>query len=619
MCLPAALVSLAVLTGVPAAFPAPPRVTGLIAQLGSPDFLERETASKELETIGGPALAALKAAAAASTDMEVARRAAVLHDRVAHRVDNERTLAAARVELAVEDTPLADLAAELEKQTGYRLVITSPALGARKVSLKTAGKVPFWEAIARLCEEAGAEVESVTPGKPRPLTGAAAPAVSPAPPAARTLPDGAIPDVQRELIELAKRRQAVVDEMQKKIEGRLKDLQKAAGDEARQKAVEQLRQQQAEMQRLLRMLADQQAQQVAANRANPVSAGQPGTVLLRPGVSRAYPVSISGAVRIESVPTPGWVPAVTPRDTVVAVLNFTAEPRLTWELVESVRVTRAIDPTGRNLTTIPAITNTANLKWSQVVDGRIVLGFDGGVNLVPGSPPSPGRPGSFAPGQAVVRLTCDSDSPPTLLKDLEGVVRARVRTAAEEIVAVDGLDAHATPPAVGGPAGVVLKVNSVSPVEGTTDRFELDVSVHYNPALVQVADAGTPAVTERVIQQGAGRVIVRQQMAGGVIVFGANARGFNGLPGTPEVPAGQSAFGLSVLGTNGKPFTLTVSRSVRQYDQTGLITDQVQLIARGSGKPAKVAFTGTRSKTVEVPFRFTDLPVTAGAGPVTGK
>jgi hypothetical protein len=51
------------------------RVDRLIKQLGDDDFADREAASKELEALGEPALAALRKATASSADPEIQRRA----------------------------------------------------------------------------------------------------------------------------------------------------------------------------------------------------------------------------------------------------------------------------------------------------------------------------------------------------------------------------------------------------------------------------------------------------------------------------------------------------------------------------------------------------------------
>jgi hypothetical protein len=51
------------------------RVAALIKQLGDHRFVKREAASKELEHIGEPALAALRKAATSNDDLEIRRRA----------------------------------------------------------------------------------------------------------------------------------------------------------------------------------------------------------------------------------------------------------------------------------------------------------------------------------------------------------------------------------------------------------------------------------------------------------------------------------------------------------------------------------------------------------------
>jgi hypothetical protein len=62
-------------------------VAALIAQLGSDDFAEREAATKALEAIGKPALAALRKAAKDSENAEIQRRAQRLVKRIAPEPD----------------------------------------------------------------------------------------------------------------------------------------------------------------------------------------------------------------------------------------------------------------------------------------------------------------------------------------------------------------------------------------------------------------------------------------------------------------------------------------------------------------------------------------------------
>lgn len=169
----AALVPLVVLVGSVGAVADPPGsadLTVLVEQLGSPDFAERETATRRLAEIGPPALEHLRAALA-SDDAEVRRRASDVLTRIDRQLDNERTLAPTLVELPAAATSLEAVLADLSKQTGYAVAFDgSKAAAAAKVTLP-AGKVPFWDAVRKVCDAADLHIASaggfVAPG---PLT-----------------------------------------------------------------------------------------------------------------------------------------------------------------------------------------------------------------------------------------------------------------------------------------------------------------------------------------------------------------------------------------------------------------------------------------------------------------
>jgi hypothetical protein len=72
------------------------RVAALIKQLGDDRFAKREAASKELEDIGEPALAALRKAATSRDDLEIRRRA----ERVIQTITTRAADAAVQRELA---------------------------------------------------------------------------------------------------------------------------------------------------------------------------------------------------------------------------------------------------------------------------------------------------------------------------------------------------------------------------------------------------------------------------------------------------------------------------------------------------------------------------------------
>jgi hypothetical protein len=66
--------------------PPSPDIDGLIKQLGSRTFREREAASKALEKVGKPALERLRRAAKDDPDAEVRRRAGALVERTEQRL-----------------------------------------------------------------------------------------------------------------------------------------------------------------------------------------------------------------------------------------------------------------------------------------------------------------------------------------------------------------------------------------------------------------------------------------------------------------------------------------------------------------------------------------------------
>jgi uncharacterized protein (TIGR03067 family) len=67
------------------------KIDALIKQLGDDSFAKREAASKKLETIGQPALAALRRAARSSDDAEIQHRAKVIIRAISARAWKEQS------------------------------------------------------------------------------------------------------------------------------------------------------------------------------------------------------------------------------------------------------------------------------------------------------------------------------------------------------------------------------------------------------------------------------------------------------------------------------------------------------------------------------------------------
>ncbi|MBA4062180.1 MAG: hypothetical protein C0501_00415 [Isosphaera sp.] len=134
--------------------PAPGEAAKLVARLNDPDYEEREAATRRLEELGAAAVDALRAGCR-SDDPETARRARDVLVKVERRLANEKALAPTLVELDVTDRPLDSALADLSKQAGCEVVLGGAKpddLAARKVTVSTGGKVPFWEAVLRVCD-----------------------------------------------------------------------------------------------------------------------------------------------------------------------------------------------------------------------------------------------------------------------------------------------------------------------------------------------------------------------------------------------------------------------------------------------------------------------------------
>jgi hypothetical protein len=328
------------------------------------------------------------------------------------------------------------------------------------------------------------------------------------------------------------------------------------------------------------------------------------TIHLRPRSEPSNPSCVSGAVRVEAVPFPAVGRVVVPFDTIPVLLQVTPESRLRWIRVESVRVTKAVDDAGQTLTP-QTVADAAALptQVTRVRGGAIAVNARGGVNLVPGQPMTANRITLNRPTQAIARLKV-GENPSKQLRELTGVIRGEVRSAPEEIAALTGLGDKPTETES---HGVGLKVSGITK---SGDDYTMDVTMNYDPSAVQPANSGSAGMTETVLIQNGGRVIVRRQAA--VVIV--NGRRLN-----PTRSRAAMLYGLSVADADGKAFNLRLTRHSIVVNPNGHIAHKMTFLAQpsatGQGKPAKLSFHGTRTKHVEVPFKLTDVPAAAGTGP----
>lgn len=135
-----------------------PSVEQLIEHLGDQDFRVREAAQKTLEALGPAALPGLRKQQT-HADAEVRRRL----EELLPRLETAALLAAKRVTLRLERSPIKDALAELAKQTGYKLTLwpEGAANGDREKQVYSFAfeQLTFWEALDKLCETAGLQLE----------------------------------------------------------------------------------------------------------------------------------------------------------------------------------------------------------------------------------------------------------------------------------------------------------------------------------------------------------------------------------------------------------------------------------------------------------------------------
>ncbi|OWK36089.1 hypothetical protein [Fimbriiglobus ruber] len=652
-----ALASLLILAGVTvsgaekAAAPAT-EVGRLIEQLGSPDFRKREAASAELSDIGPPALVALRAAAASADDSEVAHRAAALVETIGRRLDSDRALVPTLVELDFTDTPLAEVLAVLAARTGY--AIEHAAVPQTRVTVKTGGKVPFWDAVEAVAAAAKLEATVTAangPGLP-PQFGAATPPrpgdradarpeefpapvkpvpVPPRPAAVAPKGEPAEAGVQKstaeQIAELTKSQAELIAEL-RRVQGK---LQAAPTIEERTKLAQEQRTVAAKAtaigaeiqilreRQLADLQEDMQARQgailqarrmggIRGNRTYPLYSTAPlTTVVFRPKAPAPSAACRTGAVRVDAGRVPVDVLNTVPADTLAVAVQCAPEPKLRWLGAESVRVTRAVDDAGHTLSALVAPDSDPVNRFMAVRGGRIMVG--GGLVVVQAGENGRRGPALDTATQILVRFKGSDGTAPKRLKEFSGVVRGVIRGGPTEVVAADGLD-RAAPGTVDGIGGVNMKVVRTTPPKDEGDLYMVDVIVRYNPNDIQPAST----MDETVYTQGGLRVI--QRGGGGAVVNALTPADVTDDEWAPVVR------GLTATDPNGKQLSLALSRFRRTFDGSGAVADQITVFVRGADKgratPARVAFRASRTHTIDVPFQLNDAPVAAGgaASPV---
>ena len=339
---------------------------------------------------------------------------------------------------------------------------------------------------------------------------------------------------------------------------------------------------------------------------DPAKKGAPpiGSIVLRPKSGKASnPVCISGAFRIEAIPVPVANLPQMPADRVPVLLQLTPEPRLRWVSTAQTLVTLAKDQDGRSLSWdfVAADFNPYNVEYS----GRRMGRGKGGSYYV-GPIASPEFPAT--PFQAYLKLLAHPEGPSGTLSALGGKIRGRIWSQPETMLAITGLSE--TLQDVQGSSRTSLKAK-YDPMPGDASALLLSVTTTYNSAEV-IPHHGSSALNANPdglwLENGPeGRVKVKFSPEERRLAMGFT-----------------NPYGLALVDGNGKPMNLSPHTTTQQsyYDsRDGSSTFAVtaQYVVRpatkdAESKPAKLAFNGTRIKTLEVPFQLKDVAVLRGTG-----
>ncbi len=135
----------------------------IAVELSHPVFEKRRAAMAALDAIGEPALPALRKVLTQTDDPEAAERAAQLLQTISTRADNSRRISPTLVELNAVNVKAVAVYAELEKQTGYQFTTLERIVAMARekiVTVRTTGKVPYWQAVELVNVAAGLDVSN---------------------------------------------------------------------------------------------------------------------------------------------------------------------------------------------------------------------------------------------------------------------------------------------------------------------------------------------------------------------------------------------------------------------------------------------------------------------------
>lgn len=465
--------------------PSPTEIARLIEMLGDRDYRSREFATKRLYEVGAAAVPHLTHVG--GEHPERAERAARLVAAITEKLENEKALAATRIELPTGEPTVRQLVEAIERQCPVRFLYDDNAEVRTKTVRLTGGKKTFWESVQLLERAAALEVESVSEHA-----------------GVGFIPNGGVPVCQ---------------------------------------------------------------------------------VVLRPaGGQKPAPLCMTGAVRIEAVLVSPDLLKRYAAGHLPLKLRVRVEPRVRGNRVTEVRISEALDESGRihrpNYFTPKTYSTLAN---DELQFRRATLGLmsDDPDRLVPAD-------------SGIATLVADNPAKPVGLKKVSGLVITKVWTVPGELATAFGLSGGSRSTRCES-SGVQLVVRLVDPKRG-----EFEATLRYNPDTVRLTQVERPAellVTPDLRQR---VTSLRQSVpTGWTDRHRLIARDLDGQ----EIPVRGVSESETEVYDGGRQVKVVRVR----YQFVPTRPEQTVTLA-------SVAVHGSRLKEVPIPFTLTDVPLSPGTG-----
>jgi hypothetical protein len=555
----------------------PAEIERSIRELGSAEFRTREAAFARLRDCGAAALQPLQDSLATGNP-EANRRAETLIAQIRLRLSDEAAIAPKFVSLSMPKAKLADVFDELRKQTTYEFrIVGESSLLAMETAFDTRGKVAVWQAVEMLCDAAGLEVGAV--GSPQgPLN--IAPVAVPQP--TLTGEEAVLKEFREKKLVEMELKQARLGLQILKIES---EMTKANARE-RAALAKDMAVLAAELKEATRKVAA--LKEILA--AKPELPSPTGTITLQARtLAKPRSATSTGGIRMEVQPVSNRGTFTTAQ--VPVTVKFLPEPGVRWINVVDIVATKATDAAGRVLlhdhTPRPATTVSKTGSISGTYSGATTI-----------------KPSSEAAFALLAPPVGEMVSPLAV----EGLVRANVWGTMETILTIHGIPSDGDAAADSG-GDCSLGARFV-PNPANTHAPYLEVVLSYNMARVKPRTTG--------LEQHDPPVWLGQ---------GANGRAVLVKPaGKPQREMVRNEHGLSLTDDQGNPFVLNMnSAETTEFGSLDGSATHFQGRFRYTfrpvgtetpGTPSKLAFHGTRIKTITFPFALKDVPATAGTAAV---